>query len=128
MTTEVQPDLDVTPLDPVAMRADFPILDQQVHGHPLVYLDSAATSQKPRVVIETIDAYYRRDNANVHRGIYALSERATAAYEGARAKVAKLIGVADAREIIWTRNATESINLVAYSWGRRNIGRGDVII
>ena len=141
MTTEVQADvdatppdvatprgLDATPLDPVALRADFPILDQQVHGHPLVYLDSAATSQKPRVVIETIDAYYRRDNANVHRGIYQLSERATAAYEGARAKVAKLIGVSDAREIIWTRNATEAINLVAYSWGRRNIARGDVIV
>ena len=135
MTTEVQPhvdatplDLDATPLDPVALRADFPILDQQVHGHQLVYLDSAATSQKPRVVIETIDAYYRRDNANVHRGIYQLSERATAAYEGARAKVAKLIGVSDAREIIWTRNATEAINLVAYSWGRRNIARGDVIV
>jgi cysteine desulfurase/selenocysteine lyase len=128
MTIEVQPDVDATPLDPVALRADFPILDQQVHGHPLVYLDSAATSQKPRVVIETIDAYYRRDNANVHRGIYQLSERATAAYEGARAKVAKLIGVSDAREIIWTRNATEAINLVAYSWGRRNIARGDVIV
>ena len=135
MTTEVQPDVDATPLgvdatplDPAALRADFPILDQQVHGHPLVYLDSAATSQKPRVVIETIDAYYRRDNANVHRGIYQLSERATAAYEGARAKVAKLIGVPDAREIIWTRNATEAINLVAYSWGRRNIARGDVIV
>jgi len=135
MTTEVQPDVDATPLDvgatpldPVALRADFPILDQQVHGHQLVYLDSAATSQKPRVVIETIDAYYRRDNANVHRGIYQLSERATAAYEGARAKVAKLIGVSDAREIIWTRNATEAINLVAYSWGRRNIARGDVIV
>ncbi|MCJ7710405.1 MAG: cysteine desulfurase [Chloroflexi bacterium] len=126
--TEVQPDVDVTPLDPVALRADFPILDQEVQGHPLVYLDSAATSQKPLVVIEAIDAYYRSDNANVHRGIYQLSERATAAYEGARAKVAKLIGVSDAREIIWTRNATEAINLVAYSWGRRNIGRGDVIV
>lgn len=125
---EVKSDVDATPLDPVALRADFPILDQLVHGHPLVYLDSAATSQKPRVVIEAMDAYYRRDNANVHRGIYALSERATAAYEGARTKVAKLIGVPDAREIIWTRNATEAINLVAYSWGRRNISRGDVIV
>ncbi len=126
MTTELQP--AATALDPAVLRADFPILDQEVHGHPLVYLDSAATSQKPRVVIETIDAYYRRDNANVHRGIYELSERATAAYEGARGKVARLIGVADPREIIWTRNATEAINLVAYSWGRRNIGRGDVIV
>ena len=135
MTTEVQQDVDLTPLDvdvipldPVALRADFPILDQEVHGHRLVYLDSAATSQKPLAVIETMDTYYREYNANVHRGIYQISERATAAYEGARAKVAKLIGVPDAREIVWTRNATEAINLVAYSWGRRNIGRGDVIV
>ena len=128
MTTEVRTDVATTPLDPIALRADFPILGQLVHGHRLVYLDSAATSQKPSVVIETMDAYYRQDNANVHRGIYALSERATAAYEGARAKVAKLIGAPDAREIIWTRNATEAINLVAYSWGRRNINRGDVIV
>ena len=135
MTTEVQPDVDatplevdVTPLDPVALRADFPILDQEVHGHRLVYLDSAATSQKPLAVIETMDAYYREYNANVHRGIYQIAERATAAYEGARAKVAKLIGAPDAREIVWTRNATEAVNLVAYSWGRRNIGRGDVIV
>ena len=128
MTTEVRTDVATTPLDPIALRADFPILGQLVHGHRLVYLDSAATSQKPSVVIETMDAYYRQDNANVHRGIYALSERATAAYEGARAKVAKLIGAPDAREIIWTRNATEAINLVAYSWGRRNIKRGDVIV
>jgi len=117
----------VNPLDPEALRADFPILDQEVHGHRLVYLDSAATSQKPLSVLAAMDDYYRHDNANVHRGIYALSERATADYEGARAKVARLIGVADPREIIWTRNATEAINLVAYSWGRRHIGRGDVI-
>jgi cysteine desulfurase/selenocysteine lyase len=135
MTNEVQPgvdatplDVDLTPLDPVALRADFPILDQEVHGHRLVYLDSAATSQKPLAVIETMDAYYREYNANVHRGIYQIAERATAAYEGARAKVAKLIGAPDAREIVCTRNATEAINLVAYSWGRRNIGRGDVIV
>ncbi len=128
MTTEVRTDVATTPLDPIALRADFPILDQEVRGHRLVYLDSAATSQKPRVVIETMDAYYRQDNANVHRGIYALSERATAAYEGARAKVATLIGAQDTGEIIWTRNATEAINLVAYSWGRRNINRGDVIV
>ena len=128
MTTEVKPDVDVTPIDPVALRADFPILDQEVHGHRLVYLDSAATSQKPLAVIETLDEYYREYNANVHRGIYQIAERATAAYEGARAKVARLIGAPDAREIVWTRNATEAINLVAYSWGRRNIGRGDVIV
>jgi len=128
MTTEVKPDVDVTPIDPVALRADFPILDQEVHGHRLVYLDSAATSQKPLAVIETLDEYYREYNANVHRGIYQIAEHATAAYEGARTKVAKLIGAPDAREIVWTRNATEAINLVAYSWGRRNIGRGDVIV
>ncbi len=126
MTTEVRP--AITLLDPAALRADFPILDQEVHGHPLVYLDSAATSQKPRPVLEAMDDYYRHDNANVHRGIYALSERATAAYEGSREKVARLIGVSDPRTIIWTRNATESLNLIAYSWGRRNIGRGDVIV
>ncbi len=126
MTTETRP--TQAPLDPVALRADFPILDQEVFGHRLVYLDSAATSQKPRSVIEAVDAYYRHDNANVHRGIYQLSERATAAYEGARAKVARLIGAPDPQAIVWTRNATEAINLVAYSWGRRNIGRGDVIV
>jgi cysteine desulfurase / selenocysteine lyase len=118
----------VDPLDPAALKADFPILDQEVFGHRLVYLDSAASSQKPLAVIEAMDDYYRHDNANVHRGIYQLSERATAVYEGARAKVAALIGAPDPRTIIWTRNATESINLVAYSWGRRNIGRGDVIV
>ncbi len=126
MTTDTRP--AQAPLDPVALRADFPILDQEVFGHRLVYLDSAATSQKPRSVIEAVDAYYRHDNANVHRGIYQLSERATAAYEGARVKVARLIGAPDPQAIVWTRNATEAINLVAYSWGRRNIGRGDVIV
>jgi cysteine desulfurase/selenocysteine lyase len=126
MTTETRP--ATTPLDPAALRADFPILDQEVHGHKLVYLDSAATSQKPAPVIAAMDGYYRHDNANVHRGIYALSERATAAYEGSRVKVARLIGVSDAHEIIWTRNATESLNLIAYSWGRRHIERGDVIV
>ena len=126
MTTQTRP--VAAPLDPAALRADFPILDQEVFGHKLVYLDSAATSQKPTQVIEAMDAYYRHDNANVHRGIYQLSERATADYEGSRAKVAKLIGVSDPRTIIWTRNATESLNLLAYSWGRRNIGRGDVIV
>jgi len=126
MTTQTRP--VAAPLDPAALRADFPILDQEVFGHKLVYLDSAATSQKPTPVIEAMDAYYRHDNANVHRGIYQLSERATADYEGSRAKVAKLIGVSDPRTIIWTRNATESLNLLAYSWGRRNIGRGDVIV
>jgi cysteine desulfurase/selenocysteine lyase len=116
------------PLDPIALRADFPILDQSIHGHPLVYLDSAATSQKPRRVIETVDDYYRGYNANVHRGIYEIGERATAAYEAARESTARFIGVQDAHEIVFTRNATEAINLVAYSWGRKHIGRGDAII
>ena len=116
------------PLDPERLRADFPILDQEIHGHRLVYLDSASTSQKPRVVLEAMDTYYREYNANVHRGIYTIGEKATAEYEKARAKVARFVGVADAHEIVFTRNATEAINLVAYAWGRRNIGRGDVIV
>jgi cysteine desulfurase/selenocysteine lyase len=126
MTTETRP--VQAPIEAAAIRNDFPLLDQQVFGHRLVYLDSAATSQKPRAVIEAMDAYYRHDNANVHRGIYQLSERATAAYEGAREKVARLINAPDPRTIVWTRNATESVNLVAYSWGRRHIERGDAII
>jgi cysteine desulfurase/selenocysteine lyase len=116
------------PLDPYALRADFPVLDQTIHGHPLVYLDSAATSQKPTAVLDALATYYRRDNANVHRGIYDLAERATAAYERARATLARFINAPDAHEIVFTRNATEAINLVAYSWGRRNIGRGDAIV
>jgi cysteine desulfurase/selenocysteine lyase len=115
-------------LDPYAIRRDFPILDQEINGHPLIYLDSASTSQKPRVVLEAIDTYYREYNANVHRGIYTIGEKATAEYERARAKVARFINAPDAHEVVFTRNATEAINLVAYSWGRRNIARGDQII
>ena len=118
----------VPALDPHALRADFPILAERPHGKPLVYLDSAATSQKPLAVIEAMDRYYREYNANVHRGIYEISERATAAYEGARAQVARLINAPSAQEIVWTRNATEAINLVAYSWGRRHLGQGDAIV
>jgi len=114
--------------DPVALRADFPILDQQINGHPLVYLDSASTSQKPTVVIDALADYYREYNANVHRGIYTIGEKATAAYEAARVKVARFINAPDSHEVIFTRNATEAINLVAYSWGRRNIDRGDQIV
>jgi cysteine desulfurase/selenocysteine lyase len=132
MTVEARPTPAATdprgPLDAHAIRADFPILATEVNGHPLIYLDSAATSQKPLAVIEAMDTYYREYNANVHRGIYEIGERATAAYEAARVKVARLIGAPDPRTIVWTRNATEAINLVAYSWGRRNIGRGDVIV
>jgi cysteine desulfurase/selenocysteine lyase len=98
------------------------------HGKPLVYLDSAATSQKPLAVIQAMDRYYREYNANVHRGIYEISEKATAAYEGARAQVARFINAPSAQEIVWTRNATEAINLVAYSWGRRHLGPGDAIV
>jgi len=115
-------------LDPRALRADFPILAERPHGKPLVYLDSAATSQKPLAVIQAMDAYYRGYNANVHRGIYEISEKATAAYEGARAQIARFINAPSAQEIVWTRNATEAINLVAYSWGRRHLGPGDAIV
>jgi len=115
-------------LDPVALRRDFPILQQVINGHPLTYLDSASSSQKPSVVIDAVGDYYREYNANVHRGIYTIGERATAAYERARATVARFINAPDSHEIVFTRNATEAINLVAYSWGRRNIARGDAIV
>ena len=119
----------VVRFDPAALRADFPILSAATHsGRPLVYLDSASSSQKPAVVIDALDTYYREYNANVHRGIYEIGERATAAYEESRAQVARFIGSADPRQIVFVRNATEAINLVAYSWGRRNIGRGDAIV
>ena len=106
----------------------FPILQQEINGHPLVYLDSASSSQKPAVVIDALADYYREYNANVHRGIYTIGEKATAEYEKARARVARFINAPDSHEVIFTRNATEAINLVAYSWGRRNIGRGDQIV
>ncbi len=115
-------------LDPEVIRRDFPILETESHGRPLVFLDSASTSQKPSVVIDALDAYYREFNANVHRGIYEIGERATARYEAARVSVARFINAPDSHEVIFTRNATEAINLVAYSWGRRNIGRGDAIV
>jgi cysteine desulfurase/selenocysteine lyase len=115
-------------LDAAALRADFPILRRETHGRPLVYLDSASSSQKPQVVIDAMSAYYEQHNANVHRGIYTVAEEATAAYEAARVTVARFINAPDSHELVWTRNATEAINLVAYSWGRRNVGRGDQII
>jgi cysteine desulfurase/selenocysteine lyase len=110
------------------VREDFPILDQQVHGHPLVYFDNAATTQKPRAVLEALRSYYEHDNANVHRGLHELSSRATEAYEGARATVAKYIGAANADEIVFTRGTTESINLVAQAWGGKFLKAGDVIL
>jgi cysteine desulfurase / selenocysteine lyase len=119
---------DRTALDPVALRRDFPILRQQINGHELTYLDSASSSQKPQVVIDAVADYYREYNANVHRGIYTIGEKATAHYERARATVARFINAPDSHEVVFTRNATEAINLVAYSWGRRNISRGDAIV
>jgi cysteine desulfurase / selenocysteine lyase len=115
-------------LDWQAVREDFPILDQTVHGHPLVYFDNAATTQKPRAVVEALRDYYERDNANVHRGLHELSSRATEAYEGARARVAQYIGAASADEIVFTRGTTESINLVAQAWGAKFLHEGDVIL
>lgn len=115
-------------VDWAKVREDFPILDQQVHGHPLVYFDNAATTQKPRAVIDALRSYYERDNANVHRGLHELSSRATDAYEGARARVAKYIGAERADEIVFTRGTTESINLVAQAWGGRFLQESDVIL
>jgi len=115
-------------LNAQAVRADFPILGRQINGKPLVYLDSAATSQKPAVVIDAMDDYYRRYNANPHRGVYTISEEATAAYESARQRLATFINAASVKEVIFTRNTTEAINLVRYSWGRANIHRGDRIL
>src|SRR3989344_7772529 len=105
-----------TLLDVQKIRADFPILEREIHGKPLVYLDNAATSQKPRQVIKAISDYYEQYNANVHRGVHKLTEEATQAYEAARKKVANFVNAGDARQIIFTRNATEAINLVAYAW------------
>jgi cysteine desulfurase/selenocysteine lyase len=117
------------PLDAEAIRKDFPILATVTsRGKPLVYLDSASTSQKPNAVIDAVDEYNRAYNANVHRGIYEIGERSTAAYEAARVKVGTFINAPDSHEIVFTRNATEAINLVAYSWGRKNISRGDAIV
>jgi len=115
-------------LVPEVIRRDFPILATESHGHPLVFLDSASTSQKPQSVIDAVNGYYTEYAANVHRGIYEIGERATARYEAARVSVAKFINAPDAHEVVFTRNATEAINLVAYSWGRKHIGRGDAIV
>jgi cysteine desulfurase / selenocysteine lyase len=116
------------PLDVARIRADFPVLSQTVHGRPLVWLDSASTSQKPRAVLEAMRVVYEEHNANIHRGVYEFSERTTAAFEDARASVARFINAPEAREVIFVRNATEGLNLVAYAWGRDNIHRGDRIV
>jgi cysteine desulfurase/selenocysteine lyase len=116
-------------LDSEKIRADFPVLQREVWpGVPLIYLDSTATSQKPVQVIEIMDKYYRRSNANIHRGIHVLAEEATELYETARGKIAQFIKAASPRQIIFTRNTTESINLVAQSWGRANLNSGDLVI
>lgn len=118
----------VSTYDVAKVRADFPILNQQVNGHPLVYLDNAATTQKPQAVIDALVHYYTHDNSNVHRGAHTLSDRATAKFEAARKKVADFINANHAQQIIWTRGATESINLVAASWGATNLQAGDKIL
>lgn len=119
----------MTTINAQEIRKDFPILQKFVRpGIPLVYLDSTATTQKPVSVLKSMDEYYRNSNANIHRGIYSIAEEATALYEGARNSVAKFIGAKKSREIVFTRNATESINLVAYSWGRSTLKKGDLIV
>jgi cysteine desulfurase/selenocysteine lyase len=117
-----------SPLDVTRIQADFPILERRVHGRRLVYLDSASSAQKPQSVLDAMDRIYRESYANVHRGVYTIAEEATAAFEAARATVARFVGAAEPREIVFTRNATEAINLVAYSWARANLRAGDVVL
>jgi cysteine desulfurase / selenocysteine lyase len=117
-----------TSLDVTAIRKDFPILAQQVHGKPLIYLDNAATSQKPKCVIEALTRFYQMDNANIHRGVHQLSERSTQSYEAARGKVQRFLNAANTREIIFVRGATEGINLVAQTYGRTHVSAGDEIV
>src|SRR4249919_1200062 len=116
------------PLDIPAIRQEFPILNREVKGRPLIYLDNAATTQKPQQVVDALVSYYSNYNANIHRGIHTLAEEATASYEQTRDAVKSFIGAGSREEIIFTRGTTEGINLVAYSWGRKNIKAGDEII
>ena len=122
------PEAPASPLDVERIREDFPILRETTHGKPIVYLDNAASTQKPRQVIDAIATHYERNNANVHRGIHELSNRATDAYDHARTQVASLFGIADPAELIWTRGTTEGLNLIAYTWGMANIRQGDEIL
>src|SRR5579872_4997476 len=115
-------------LDVQRLREDFPILKQTVHGKPLVYLDNANTSQKPLAVLDALDRYYREYNSNIHRATHLLSEKATRAYEDARARIARFINAGSAHEIVYVRGCTEGINLVASSWGRQNLREGDEVI
>ncbi|MGH2685201.1 MAG: aminotransferase class V-fold PLP-dependent enzyme, partial [Actinomycetota bacterium] len=117
-----------TLLDVQAVKKDFPILEREVHGRRLVYLDSAASSQKPRAVLEAMQTMYETSYANVHRGVYTIAEEATALMEEARTKVAAFIGAGSTREVVFTKNVTESINLVARSWGGANLGAGDAVL
>jgi cysteine desulfurase/selenocysteine lyase len=117
-----------TKLDAEALRADFPVFEHAIHGKPLAYLDSASSSQKPRQLLDAMREFYATSYANVHRGVYDLAERSTAGYEGAREKVRALIGASSTREVIFTRNVTGALNLVAWSWGLDNLGPGDVVV
>src|ERR1700749_172135 len=118
----------VPKLDALALRRDFPIFEQEMHGKPLAYLDSANSSQKPRQVLEAMDRFYEPSYANGHRAVPLLGERATAGLEHARDRVRDLLNAPDAREVIFVRNATEGLNLVAYSWGLNNLGPGDAVV
>src|SRR5579862_8148856 len=115
-------------LDAQRLRADFAVFDELVNGRPVAYLDSASSTQKPRQVLDAMREFYEHSYANVHRGVYTLAERATAGYEGAREKVRAFINAPSNREVIFTRSATEALNLIAYSWGLENLGPGDVVV
>jgi cysteine desulfurase/selenocysteine lyase len=117
-----------TCFDVVHIREQFPIFQERIHGKPLVYLDNAATTQKPRVVLDELKHYYEHDNANVHRGVHLLSERATESYEAARLKVQKFINAPCLREVVFTKSCTEAINLVARSFGSRHLAEGDEVV
>ena len=117
-----------TILDVAAIKADFPLLKREVHGRPIVYLDSAATSQKPHQVLDALNRYYEEINANIHRGAYHIAEQATTAVEDSRAALARFVGAPEATEIVFAKNATEAINLVAQSWGRTNLSSGDIVL
>ena len=122
------PEAPASTLDVERIRQDFPILRETSHGKQIVYLDNAASTQKPRQVIDAVSRHYERDNANVHRGIHELSNRATDAYDHARTRVSALLGITDPAELIWTRGTTEALNLVAYSWGMTKLRPGDEIL
>ncbi len=117
-----------SPLDVTAIKADFPLLQREVYDRPIVYLDSGATSQKPQSVLDAMSQYYAEINANIHRGAYLIAEQATTAVENSRTALARFIGASDAEEIVFTKNATEAVNLVAHSWGRSNLSEGDVVL